>query len=300
MSAAEFFVYYLMVPIALSFGFFGNLMGISVMTRKNMKKIGPVHIYRLMFMSDSLFMLQMVNPFLYNIFGKNLMTLSDISCKLFAYLTFGLFTLTPMLLIYISIEKLFSIKYPTKKFLMRKKKSQFGFTLFILTAGLLAFSPTFFYTGNVTFSRSNNQTFTYCTFNNAFGQKVVTITNLVIRVFIAYGVMTLCSVLLIASIFKMRRRIVRNFLSHSNMNLNKKYRRDIKLATTSLMLNAVYLILNVPISIKISFPEYFISQVTTASLQYLFYSGFCLNFYLLLISNKLTRKELIEKFSFRK
>ena len=300
MSAGEFFVYYLITPIALSLGFFGNTVGILVLMRKKMEKIGPVYIYRFMFISDSIFMLQMINPLFLNIFGKNLMTLSEISCKLIGYLAFGLFSLTPMLLIYISIEKLVSIKYPTKKFLMRKKKWQFGFTLLMLTAGLVAFLPTFFYTGIVTTTSSNNQTLTTCSFKSAFGQQVVTITNLLIRVLIAYDVMTLCSVLLLISIFQMSRRIVQNFLSNSNLHQNQKYRKDIKLAITSLLLNFVYLILNVPYSVYLSIPNYYVNKLATATVAYLFYYGFCLNFYLLLISNKLTRKEFINMITFKK
>jgi len=300
MEAGEFFVFYLMTPIALSLGFFGNTMGILVLMRKKMQKIGPVYIYRFMFISDSIFMLQMINPFLLYIYGRNLMTLSEISCKLISYLAFGLFSLTPMLLIYISIEKLISIKYPTKKFLMRKKKWQFRFTLFMIIAGLITFLPSFFFSGIITTTSSNNLTSTLCTFKSAFGQQVVSITNLVIRVFIAYGVMTLCSVLLLISIFQMRKRIVQNFLSNLNLRQNQKYRKDIKLAITSILLNFTYLMLNVPYSVYISIPNYYVNQLATASVAFLFYYGFCLNFYLLLISNKLTRKEFINMITFKK
>lgn len=299
MNSGEFFVYYMMTPIALSLGFFGNIMGILVLRRKKLEKIGPVFIYRIMFISDSIFMLQMINPFLLNLFGKNLMTFSEFSCKVIVYLAFGMFSLTPMLLIYISIEKLVSMKYPSKK-LLTKKKWQFAFVLSMLTAGLIIFLPSFFYAGIVTTTTSSNQTSSICVINDRFEQKIVSITNLVVRVIIAYGVMSVSSVLLIICIFRMRRRIVQNFLSNSNINQNQIYRRDIKLAITSLLLNFVYLILNVPISVYFSIPNYYENKMVTAFLTYIFYYGFCINFYLLIISNKLTRKEFIKMITFKK
>jgi hypothetical protein len=113
-------------------------------------------------------------------------------------------------------------------------------------------------------------------------------------------VMTLCSVLLLISIFQMRKRIVQNFLSNLNLRQNQKYRKDIKLAITSILLNFTYLMLNVPYSVYISIPNYYVNQLATASVAFLFYYGFCLNFYLLLISNKLTRKEFINMITFKK
>ncbi len=50
----NFFTNYLLAPIILVVGLIGNLMGIIVISRKELKKIGPVLVYMLLFIFDSL------------------------------------------------------------------------------------------------------------------------------------------------------------------------------------------------------------------------------------------------------
>jgi len=308
MEAYEFFVYYMMTPIALLLAFFGNLMGILVFAKKKMKKIGPIYIYRFIFISDSIFILQMINPFLLSLTGRNLSLVSNLLCKLTFYLGLGLFSLTPMLLVYISVEKLVSIKYPAKKFLMIKKRWQVAYIIIMGVLGLLVFLPSFFYTSlqiktmssfNSSTTQTNQQT-SVCTFTSGFGQSLVGIITFVSRVFIAFGSMFMFSILLIISAFQLRRRIVENFLANSNLNLNKKYTKDIKLAITSILLNLAYLVLNVPYVVYLNTPNYYANKLANSAIAFLFYYSFGVNFYLLIISNKLTRKEFIAMITFKK
>ena len=50
----NFFTNYLLVPITLVVGLLGNLMGIIVISRKELKKFGPVLIFIFLFIFDSL------------------------------------------------------------------------------------------------------------------------------------------------------------------------------------------------------------------------------------------------------
>jgi hypothetical protein len=50
----NFFTNYLLAPIILVVGLLGNQMGIIVISRKELKKIGPVLIYMFLFISDNL------------------------------------------------------------------------------------------------------------------------------------------------------------------------------------------------------------------------------------------------------
>ncbi len=45
----NFFTNYLLAPIILVVGFLGNLMGIIVISRKELNKIGPILIYMFLF-----------------------------------------------------------------------------------------------------------------------------------------------------------------------------------------------------------------------------------------------------------
>ena len=50
----NFFTNYLLAPIILVVGLLGNIMGIIVVSRKELKKIGPVLIYMFLLIFDSL------------------------------------------------------------------------------------------------------------------------------------------------------------------------------------------------------------------------------------------------------
>ena len=52
--ALNFFVNYLLAPIILLIGLIGNVMGMIVISRKELKKIGPVLIFMFLFIFDSL------------------------------------------------------------------------------------------------------------------------------------------------------------------------------------------------------------------------------------------------------
>ena len=53
---ASNFAYYLLPPILFVFGLAGNTMALRVLLRKNLKKIGPVLIYNLLFISDTIYL----------------------------------------------------------------------------------------------------------------------------------------------------------------------------------------------------------------------------------------------------
>ena len=57
MTAFEFFYIYVLPLIILILGLFGNTLGIIVIGRKKLDKIGPVLIYKLLFASDSLYLI---------------------------------------------------------------------------------------------------------------------------------------------------------------------------------------------------------------------------------------------------
>jgi hypothetical protein len=55
-----FFVYAL-PPCILILGLFGNTMGTLVVAKKNMQKIGPVLIYKCLFISDTIYLSIIIN-----------------------------------------------------------------------------------------------------------------------------------------------------------------------------------------------------------------------------------------------
>ena len=115
------------------------------------------------------------------------------------------------------------------------------------------------------------------------------------RVILPFGLMLIGSILLIYSLFKSRTRIVENFLADEN----KTFYTEIRLATTSLSLNLIYILLNLPISV-INFSQLYDNLYMYIYCYYLFYLSYSLNFYILLISNSLFQNEFFEMIKIKK
>ena len=199
-----------------------------------------------------------------------------------------------MLVVYISVEKLISIKYPAKRFMLRKKDKQLLYLLIIIAFNFILFSPVpFFLENKISFSNTTNRTTHVCSFKDNFAQTLIQSLFLVNKI-VPFLLMSTCSILLIISVFRLRQRIEQNFLSSSKSHLNesKRFKKDIRLAFTSILMNVIYLLLNIPVAVVLITPSLSSDYFLVFSLIYLFYFSFSLNFYLILFSNNLTRKEL--------
>ena len=113
--------------------------------------------------------------------------------------------------------------------------------------------------------------------------------DLVNRVVIPFVLMTIFTIILIDFIFQSRKRIhQKNYSSKQNRNFQK----DIKFAITSIALNVVYVLFNLPVSIFLILPNYYL-YLTYPALLFLFYSSYAVNFYIILITNSLIRNEFL-------
>ena len=206
-------------------------------------------------------------------------------------------------MIYISVEKLVAINYPAKRFTLRKKKYQIlYFILVAILFGIINVPSLLFYeikSYKIPNNMSEPTVIKYCYYADTFSYKLLSMMFSVNRVIIPFSLMIICSILLIVSVFKMRKRIIQNFLSNNQQTneRNNRYKRDIRLAVTTLLLNIIYLVLNAPLAIFLN--------LTNSVQQDLYglwivvnicFLSFGINFYLILASNHLTRKEFLSFF----
>ena len=52
---------YLCPPIIILFGLFGDIMGLIVVSRKKMKKLGPILIFKCLFISNNIYLGILIN-----------------------------------------------------------------------------------------------------------------------------------------------------------------------------------------------------------------------------------------------
>ena len=119
--AFEYFIIYIFPIATLVFGSVGNVLGLILCSSKKLKKIGSLNIYRYLFITDGLFLPQILITYLGYSFSSDLTLVSVQLCKIAIYANYFAPAISPWLLVFISFEKFISIKFHKNKLLKQKK-----------------------------------------------------------------------------------------------------------------------------------------------------------------------------------
>jgi hypothetical protein len=217
-------------------------------------------------------------------FNYNPTIFSSIGCKIFYYLAYGMGGLSPWCLVYISFERFIVIKYHSKRFVYKKKKIQIIFLILLCIFNILYHINIFF-----SFDIVNINNSTVCYFND--DQNQIIVANMVLANFflLPFFLMLLFSILLIIAIFMSRSTID---LNNTEREIRQR-RKDIKLSISLLFMNLLFALLNLPVEIYFFLPYY---SDTYTFLLYIFFISYAINFYILLITNSLFRREFFSLF----
>jgi hypothetical protein len=125
------FTNYYFAPIVFVVGFVGNLFGMIVLSRKRIKsKLHMTHIYMYLLASDMFYLITQLP--LTNIQQSypsiNPLPLSSWFCKLWMYSDWSLVNTSPMIILYISVERLVNVKFTAKRLILRKNRNILIFT----------------------------------------------------------------------------------------------------------------------------------------------------------------------------
>lgn len=287
----EYLVYFIIPTIIFLIGIIGNILGLIVLKCKKLSKIGPIRTFRFLFVMDTIYLLSVLKTNLEIVYEIDLLLISEKWCKGFTYFLNSTASIPPMLLVYISIERFVSIKHPAKSYLLRNKTRQNGYLIVVVLFNFLFYLPILYLYELKYINRSfngstdsNDQILEpVCTF--ADSGNVIFIMIFTNRIFLPFVMMFTATVLLIHTIFSSRNRIQSNY----SFRENQTFRKDIKFAFTSLTINVMFLILNLPF-ILVYFVFKF-SIVLIVSTLNLFLISYAINFYLILMSNYLFRKQ---------
>jgi len=281
-------LYQTIPPIFFFIGFFGNVMGFVVLLRKNLVNIGARNMFRYLFITDTLFIIQLLIDAITVNFGYNVTVLSKFSCYMYYYLSYTLASISPMLLVYISVERYISIRYPYKKFTLRKKRYQFYYLICVIIFNFVYYSPYLF--SFQFWNTEKNETLLYeCNFVSLERQKILSLMDLLNRVCLPSFLVTITTHMLLFTIFKSRNRVFKS------LRENRHFKRDVRFAFTSIILNIFYVILTFPLPILLIWGKNF-SDFTFHLSFLMFYSSYNINFCILIASNSLFRNEFLNMF----
>ena len=285
-------------PILIMLGTFGNIFGTIISTKKNLIKLGPQNVYICMFIFDCINLPLIIQPYLAYQFNTDITLMSSWVCRAYWYVSYAMATVSPMMNVYISVERFISISisYQSYRFFLRRKTVQ---TVYILTSilfNLLINIPIAFYFDVMVIddNETNNTKSSYmlCNFVDDYSQTLLGLVDLAIRVFIPSALMIVFSVLIVFTIFASRSRVSRSIQD------NRMFRNDVRFSVTCILLNAVYIVFSLPISILILFPNN-TSHELYIFFTFLFFGAYAVNFYCMLASNRLFRAEFVHLFTSR-
>ena len=278
-----------MAPIIFIFGLVGNILGFIVLLRKNLIKIGPRIMYRLLFTMNIIVLIFMIITYLGSAYNFDLTITSKYACKLYWYLSLCVFPIPRYILIYISFEKIISIKYPTRTYFLRKTETQIIYFLILISFNSVYNLTSLFVLNLIEITNSTTTSLKIvCYTNNYFLFQITNWMDIVNRVILPTILMILTSIIFLNSIWNLNQRIAQNF--GTNQNLKKQISRIVSL----IILNISYIIFSLPVSI-VGF-YFMFNDIEFLASYYLKMIAYSISFYIILFTNSLFRKEFLSIF----
>jgi hypothetical protein len=291
----EQFVYFIMPFMIIFFGLIGNLLGLITLGKRKQEdsEIGPIHMYRFLFITDSINLLSFINVAMDKGYSFGINLFSSFTCKLFLYLSISFYSLSSLILIYILIESFLSIKYPVESNLLRKNKPQFIYTIIVFIINLIYFSPVFLNYNIIELkSTNNNVTISKLTCDIELNKNEISIVVFVNRILLPLILIVFFSTFLIYKISTSKERM-NTFYSDRE---RKRFYKDVHLSIISILFNLIQYSFNIPCIFVFFIINDIQSPVFFFSLN-IFYLCFAFNFYFLLSVNSLFRKEFFYFFT---
>jgi hypothetical protein len=217
-------------------------------------------------------------------FDYNPILISSIACKLYNTFFYGIDALSPWCLAYITVEKFISIAYSKKVF--KRKKTQVVFFLLLCLYN-------FIFHVNIPFSVDIliKDNITVCNFINQEWKNIIIYMDIVNCVLVPFIIMISFASLLIGAIFKVRRRVN----SNNNEREKRRLKQDIKFVISLLTMILFFIILQSPIEYATFLPGFPISDIYILT-SYAYFLTYSINFYILILTNNLFRKEFFSLF----
>ena len=290
MTGFEYFVKYFFAPLIIMNTIVGSTLGLIILNKKKVHEIGPRDMYRYLLAIEFLNLL-IIPTYLADAFQIQMTVFSNYVCKIYFYLCNALGSTAPTLLVYISIERFVSLTCHSKRQFLRNSKIQSIYFLVIIIYNFLYYSPMPIFYEIVSLPLSgingtNNQSYEICLIKNKLISITVLYMDLANRVVIPFSLMFIFTILLIGKIFQSR-----NKFSNKSKYIDKTMHRDIRFTITSILLNLIYLSLNLPASVYWLMPGARLNTPLLYFLGYLIYFAYSLDFFLIYMTNSLVRAE---------
>jgi hypothetical protein len=298
-------VIFFLYPLIVLIGTLCNALAFIIFSRNKFKNSIFSTYFRYLTLNDTVSLLFLsLNKFLILKFDLYIGEISDMFCKLIGFSAYGIPAISSWILVIISFDRMINISF-TQRFLFRKcVKFQvttcIGIFLFNLTYyGHLFFSELYYTTqyDNVT-----NMT-TQVVFCSAYETThILSWSDLFNSTLIPFTLMIITTIITLKSLFKQRSKVKYTSVKSSNQNKISKS-KDAKFACTSIALNIMFFLLNLPFCILSLLSLYLtiddkILDLIKAFISILYYLNFLTVFFVNILFNSLFKTEFFSFFKY--
>lgn len=286
------------LPIIITIGTIGNIFSFIVMLQREMRQTSTFFYLAVLAIADTIVLfMSAFKTWIRLCTGFEMLHISDVSCKLFTFLTYFSLHMSAWLIVAVTVERFIVVWFPLKATSIcstkRAKLTTFGIGLgfFLLNAHLFwtAELITDQYTGRKTCAMLKNNRFLY--------EDVIPWVHLTLYSFVPFVSLLVFNILIIVSLIK-HRQILSNQMTRADRRNRYTHRR---LAITLLCISFVWIITTTPSALYTVLPlkgdtmqkaaKFFLIKVLCYILLYINHS---INFFLYCITGQTFRREFMK------
>ena len=295
-----------LLPFVLVVGAVGNFFSFIIFSRDKFRKTSFSLYFRVLAICDTLTLLFSINETQNDLFDLDLENRSNIWCKTVKFWQYSIAPVSGWLLVVISIERMLSIIRPNKFLFLKKNRTQVTICCVNLAYNLIFYIPLIIYKEHKAIKNLNSSNSSEIIYKcvNLEEEKVVDWTDLFNSTILPFLMMAISTSITVTKLFKSRAKAIAYIKSSSAKSFKLK-QRDIRFAVTSVVLNVLFFVFNLPVCVFYLVNNYITLEDVDASLVYsitliCYYLNFSVVFYVNLFSNRYFRHELLVFLRFRK
>ena len=294
------------LPILLVIGAIGNVFSFITFSRNKFRKTSFSLYFRVLAICDTFTLLYTINDMQNELFGIDLQNSSHFWCKTTNYWQYSVAPVSGWLLVVISMERMLNIIRPNKFLFMKNKKTQALICCLNFAYNFIFYIPMIVYKDYQEQEAQNDTNSTEIVYEcvDLEEETIVFWLDLFNSTLLPFLMMAISTSITVSRIFKSRSKANAEN-KHSNAKSYKLKQRDIKFAVTSVVLNVLFFVFNLPVCVFYLVNNYITLEDVDASLVYsitlfCYYLNFSVVFYVNLMSNHFFRHELLVFLRFRK
>jgi hypothetical protein len=296
----------LRIPM-IGVGLVGNLLSFIVFSRKAFQNNSISTYCRALAISDSYILYQFVFDITFTFFNTNMSTKSQFLCKLHFFIEIGLSTISIWILVVFSIDKMIHVLGKAQKFsFIKKKKFQLALVLSvaILSCLIYMFIPIMIQLTPVPIPGVNG-TFRvefFCILQTIANYKFLNGFILAESAILPFLLLTITTGFTVKRLFQSRNNLLQRAPNSTTTMLRERKSKDFKFAITSIVLNIIAVIFQIPISLSylVTIENAIDYALFFMICFFLLYLNFSITFFIHLGFNSIFRNELFLMLGIRK